>query len=43
MRGPLLEELLLNVYQDELAVLANVNQMAAGNGGTTNEPTRMQL
>jgi len=40
---PLLEELLLNVYQDELAVLASVNQMAAGNGGTTNDPTRMQL
>jgi len=40
---PLLEELLLNVYQDELAVLASVNGMAAGNGGATNDPTRMQL
>lgn len=40
---PLLEELLLNVYQDELAVLASVNQLAAGNGGATNDPTRMQL
>ena len=41
---PLLEELLLNAYQDELAVLANVNQLAGGNGaGATNDPTRMQL
>jgi hypothetical protein len=40
---PLLEELLLNTYQDELAVLASVNQMAGGNGaGATNDPTRMQ-
>jgi hypothetical protein len=40
---PLLEELLLNTYQDELAVLASVNQMAGGNGaGPTNDPTRMQ-
>lgn len=41
---PLLEELLLNAYQDELAVLANVNQLAGGNGtGATHDPTRMQL
>lgn len=41
---PLLEELLLNAYQDELAVLASVNQLAGGNGaGTTNDPTRMRL
>ena len=41
---PLLEELLLNVYQDELAVLASVNQLTGGNGaGPTNDPTRMQL
>ena len=41
---PLLEELLLNAYQDELAVLANVNQLAGGNGaGTTTDPTRMRL
>jgi hypothetical protein len=40
---PLLEELLLNTYQDELAVLASVNQMAGGNGaGPANDPTRMQ-
>jgi len=41
---PLLEELLLNAYQDELAVLASVNQLAGGNGaGTTTDPTRMRL
>jgi hypothetical protein len=40
---PLLEELLLNVYQDELAVLASANEMAASNGGPANDPTRMQL
>jgi hypothetical protein len=40
---PLLEELLLNTYQDELAVLASVNQLAGGNGaGPVNDPTRMQ-
>ena len=40
---PLLEELLLNTYQDELAVLASVNQLAGGNGaGPMNDPTRMQ-
>jgi hypothetical protein len=42
--APLLEELLLNAYQDELAVLASVNQLTGANGaGTTNDPTRMQL
>jgi hypothetical protein len=41
---PLLEELLLNTYQDELAVLASVNQLTGGNGaGPTNDPTRIQL
>lgn len=41
---PLLEELLLNAYQDELAVIASVNQLAGGNGaGTTTDPTRMRL
>ena len=41
---PLLEELLLNTYQDELAVLASVNQLAGANGtGRTTDPTRMQL
>jgi hypothetical protein len=40
---PLLEELLLNAYQDELAVLAGVNQLAGGNGAGSNEATRMQL
>jgi hypothetical protein len=42
---PLLEELLLNAYQDELAVLASVNQLAGGNGaGPTADPKkRMQL
>jgi uncharacterized protein YhaN len=41
---PLLEELLFNAYQDELAVLANVNQLAGGNGpGAAHDPTRMQL
>jgi len=41
---PLLEELLLNAYQDELAVLASVNQLTGANGvGAPNDPTRMQL
>jgi hypothetical protein len=41
---PLLEELLLNAYQDELAVLASLNQLTGGNGaGATTDPTRMQL
>jgi len=40
----LLEELLLNTYQDELAVLASVDQLTGGNGaGTTTDPTRMRL
>ena len=41
---PLLEELLLNAYQDELAVLASVNQLTGANvAGAPNDPTRMQL
>jgi hypothetical protein len=41
---PLLEELLLNAYQDELAVLASVNQLTGANGvGAPNDPMRMQL
>lgn len=41
---PLLEELLLNAYQDELAVLASVNQLAGANGaGPANDPTRIKL
>jgi hypothetical protein len=40
---PLLEELLLNAYQDELAVLASVNQLAGGNGTGPIDATRMQL
>lgn len=41
---PLLEELLLNTYQGELAVLASVKELTGGNGaGTPNDPTRMQL
>jgi len=40
---PLLEELLLNAYQDELAVLASVNQLAGGNGAGPIDVTRMQL
>ena len=41
---PLLEELLLNAYQDELAVLASVNQLTGGNGAaTTTDTSRMQL
>ena len=40
---PLLEELLLNAYQDELAVLASVNQLAGGNGAGTIDATRMKL
>ena len=42
---PLLEELLLKTYQDELAVLANVNQLTASleaGPAATNEK-RMQL
>ncbi len=44
---PLLEELLLTTYQDELAVLANVNQLttalATTAGPTTGDSKRMQL
>ena len=43
---PLLEELLLKTYQDELAVLANVNQLAGALAGTADpkaDPKRMQL
>lgn len=40
---PLLEELLLSTYQEELAVLASVNQLAGGNGAAPVDATRMQL
>lgn len=40
---PLLEELLLNAYQDELAVLASVNQLAGGNGAGPIDATRIKL
>jgi hypothetical protein len=40
---PLLEELLLNTYQDELAVLASVNQLTNLNGATVPEDTRIKL
>ena len=43
---PLLEELLLKTYQDELAVLANVNQLAGALAGTADpkaDSKRMQL
>jgi hypothetical protein len=41
---PLLEELLLNSYQDELAVLASVNQITGATAiGATDVDTRMQL
>jgi hypothetical protein len=40
---PLLEELLLSTYQEELAVLASVNQLAGGNGAGPTDATRMQL
>lgn len=40
---PLLEELLLNAYQDELAVLASVNQLTGNGAGATTDSTRMQL
>jgi hypothetical protein len=39
----LLEELLLNTYQDELAVLASVNQLANINGTTVPEDKRIKL
>jgi hypothetical protein len=41
---PLLEELLLNTYQEELSVLAAANQLtAAGGAGSPSDSTRMQL
>jgi len=42
---PLLEELLLNTYQDELAMLANVNQLTNSLGAAQASPTAkgMQL
>lgn len=40
---PLLEELLINTYQDELTVLASINQLTGGNGAATNDPTRTPL
>jgi hypothetical protein len=41
---PLLEELLLNTYQEELAVLASVNQLAGPNGnGATNDESKQRL
>lgn len=41
---PLLEELLLNTYHDELAMLAVVNQLTSTSGaGTPADATRMQL
>ncbi len=39
----LLEELLLNTYQDELAVLASVNQLANLNGTDVPEDERIKL
>ena len=40
---PLLEELLLNTYQDELAVLASVNQLANLNGAAVPEDKGIKL
>jgi hypothetical protein len=41
---PLLEELLLSTYQQELAVLAAANQLtAAGGAGPTSDSSRIQL
>ena len=40
---PLLEELLLNTYQDELAVLASVNQLANLNGTAVPEDKGIKL
>lgn len=41
---PLLEELLLSTYQEELAVLASVNQLTGANGAAAKkDTTRMQL
>lgn len=38
---PLLEELLFNIYQDEISVLANVDRLTAAD--TTTDPTRIPL
>ncbi len=38
---PLLEELLFNIYQDEISVLANVDRLTAAD--TTTAPTRIPL
>ncbi len=41
---PLLEELLINSYQDELAVLASVNQLTGPNGSAaTNDEVSMRI
>jgi hypothetical protein len=41
---PLLQELLLNTYQDELAVMASVNQLTTQNGnGVPGQEPRLQL
>lgn len=41
---PLLQELLLNTYQDELAVMASVNQLTTQNGnGVPGAESRLQL
>jgi hypothetical protein len=41
---PLLEELLLNTYQEELSVLAAANQLTlAGSSGSPSDSSRMQL
>jgi hypothetical protein len=41
---PLLEELLVNAYQDELAVLASVNDLTGANGAVASpDGKRVQL
>jgi hypothetical protein len=40
---PLLEELLLNAYQDELAMLANVDQLTRGNGALGAADSKVML
>lgn len=40
---PLLEELLLNAYQDELAMLANVDQLTRGNGARSAADSKVML
>lgn len=40
---PLLEELLLNSYQDELAMLANVDQLTRGNGARSADDSKVML